>query len=77
MPFRADLEIKVTDMAQVEWNSTVRATLSREGGGGFVSSEDMKDRGEGGKERGVVGTIGVCEPAVERARTRGENFQIT
>lgn len=31
MPFRADLEIKVTETAQLEWKSTVNATFVLDG----------------------------------------------
>jgi hypothetical protein len=33
MPLSADLEIKVTETAQLEWNSTVKATFVRDGDG--------------------------------------------
>lgn len=31
MPLSADLDIKVTETAQLEWNSTVKATFVRDG----------------------------------------------
>jgi hypothetical protein len=50
-PLRADLEMRVTEIAQAEWNKTVAVTFSREGGGeggdGFTGSSrtvDISDR---------------------------------